>query len=87
MHFSTILVTAFAAISCAAPTFPQVNLDAADPKGVEAISEYFNLLASKVQASRLMSAAPICDMSRAQMPVGTISLPYLLDHISMASTC
>ncbi|KFA64721.1 hypothetical protein S40285_05276 [Stachybotrys chlorohalonatus IBT 40285] len=77
MHFSTFLLSALAMVASAAPTNPRVNLgntvDASD--AVEKVSTYFNLLASKVQYARVLNNAPVCDLSRAQIPVAPEALP------------
>lgn len=36
--------------------------------GIETVSEYFNMLAQKVQAGKDMMVAPVCDLSKAVMP-------------------
>lgn len=70
MRFSTVLVSAFAVAVSAAPAFPALNIkDVTNPEDtLEALSEYFNLLASKVQLSRVLTQAPTCDVTTAQMP-------------------
>jgi len=71
MHASLLLVSALSAASVwAAPTFPKVSLDTS--KSVDIISQYFNLLASKVQQSKAVGAAPICDLSKVSLPAGKI---------------
>ncbi|KAI0006942.1 hypothetical protein F4779DRAFT_594332 [Xylariaceae sp. FL0662B] len=70
MHASILLVSALGASAVvAAPTWPSFNWDAAKPDGLETVSEYFNMLAQKVQLGKFMSAAPVCDLSIAQMPI------------------
>lgn len=72
MHFSTALVSALAATVQAAPAFPGLNLkDVPYPvNALDSMSAYFNAIAAKVQAARLLSEAPSCDLSKAQMPLG-----------------
>ncbi|PWI70973.1 hypothetical protein PCL_12341 [Purpureocillium lilacinum] len=72
MHFSTVLVSALAATVQAAPAFPGLNLkDVPYPvNALDSMSAYFNAIAAKVQAARLLSEAPSCDLSKAQMPLG-----------------
>jgi hypothetical protein len=70
-----LLASALGAAVYAAPTYPQLNMDAALPSGLETMSEYFNMLAEKVQANRYMSEAPTCDLSRAVMPAEAATLP------------
>ncbi|PNY24440.1 Malate dehydrogenase [Tolypocladium capitatum] len=77
MRPSTVLASTLAMTARAAPTFPELNLKGlADPAGaLDSLSAYFSLMADKVQAARLLSAAPVCDVSRAQMPAGVDGLP------------
>jgi hypothetical protein len=70
MHASILLLSALGASVFAAPAYPVLNKDAVTPGGVDSVSEYFNMLATKVQQSRNMAAIPICDLSKAAMPVG-----------------
>ncbi|CAJ2508101.1 Uu.00g092870.m01.CDS01 [Anthostomella pinea] len=70
MLVSILLAAALGASSIvAAPTWPSLNWDAAKPDGLETVSEYFNMLALKVEAGKQLSSAPVCDMSKAVMPV------------------
>jgi len=74
MQLSTFILSALGATAVyAAPAFPDLNMAAASPGGIETMSEYFSMLAAKVQQSRLMSAAPVCDLSKAVIPEGTAS--------------
>ncbi|KAM0327709.1 hypothetical protein ACHAQA_006004 [Verticillium albo-atrum] len=50
---------------------------------MEAMSEYFNLLASKVQASRYTSLIPSCDLSQARMPAAPEPLPPVSEGLSL----
>ncbi|KAI1505871.1 hypothetical protein F5X99DRAFT_366387 [Biscogniauxia marginata] len=69
MFASIILAAALGASSIfAAPVWPQLNWDSAKPDGLDSVSEYFNMLAAKVEAGKLMSLAPACDVSTAVMP-------------------
>jgi hypothetical protein len=69
MHASILLAGALSAsLIAAAPTWPQLNQGAIDTDGAETISEYFNLLASKVEAGQNMGVAPTCDLTRAELP-------------------
>jgi hypothetical protein len=69
MRVSILVASALGAAVYAAPVYPDLNLNAALPGQLQVISEYFNMLAQKVQANRYMSIAPMCDLSRAQMPI------------------
>ncbi|GAP87581.1 putative malate dehydrogenase [Rosellinia necatrix] len=69
MHGSTILATFLGASAVfAAPAWPQVKSGLANTIGHEAVSDYFNLLAQKIDVAKLSSFAPSCDVSKAQMP-------------------
>ena len=78
MHASLVFVSALAASVWAAPTFPQVSTDASTPVDVRSISDYFDLLATKVQESRSLASAPSCDLSHLTLPAGKRApLPFL----------
>jgi hypothetical protein len=90
MRSSVLLTSALgAAAVVAAPVYPQLNLDAAAPGGLERMSDYFNMLALKVQAHRYMSEAPVCDLSRATLPAAAAAgLPppskgLVLKHVAV----
>jgi hypothetical protein len=70
MHTSSLLVATLSVAAFAAPQYPLVNMDAASSEGWVTLSEYFNMLAEKVQNSRRMSTAPVCDLANAQLPTG-----------------
>lgn len=76
MRPSTFLVSSLAIFGAhAAPAIPKIDLkNVANPAAaLDALSNYFNLIASKVQTSKVQPVAPICDMSKAQMPTGKYS--------------
>jgi hypothetical protein len=75
MHSSFFLVAALAAGALAAPVYPDLNTDAALPGAEDTMSQYFNMLADKIQQSRMMSATPVCDLSRAVLPTVPSGLP------------
>ena len=82
MRFSTLLAPALATLALAAPTYPELG-DEAVPRNLDAVSEYFNLLARKVQITKATSFIPQCDLSKAKMPIGvfcrlSVSIPTLL---------
>ncbi|KAI1654872.1 hypothetical protein F4813DRAFT_190713 [Daldinia decipiens] len=89
MYASTLLVSLLGASSViAAPTWPTFNWNAAKPDGLETVSEYFNMLAQKVEMGKYMSSAPICDISRAQMatapePLTPPSPGLILKHVAI----
>lgn len=71
MRFS-IAATALAATASAAPTWPSINFkDLANPfDALDHLSGYFNLIAAKVEAAKAIGMAPVCDTSKAKMPLG-----------------
>ncbi|KAL7795018.1 hypothetical protein V8C37DRAFT_375251 [Trichoderma ceciliae] len=72
MRPSTFLVSSLAVFGAhAAPILPKLNLkDIANPAAaLDSLSSYFNLLASKVQTSKVWPVVPTCDLSKAQMPM------------------
>ena len=73
MHASLLFVSGLLASAWAAPTYPQVP-DVSVPENIRAISDYFNLLAGKVQESRQLTFAPTCDLSKVTLPAGKTSL-------------
>ncbi|KAH6603320.1 malate dehydrogenase [Trichoderma cornu-damae] len=72
MRPSTFLLSSLAVFGAqAAPALPKLNLkDIANPAAaLESLSGYFNLLAAKVQTFKARPAVPVCDLSKAQMPM------------------
>lgn len=72
MRSSTLLVSSLAVFGArAAPALPRLDLsDIANPAvALDSLSSYFNLLASKVQTSKVRPVVPACDLSKAQMPM------------------
>jgi len=72
MRTSLWIASALCTVGLSAPTLPP---SAAPPGDMTVLSDYFNLLASKVDASRSLSSAPVCDLSQASMPVAPTPLP------------
>ena len=72
MRPSVLLTAAFAVSSTAAPALLNLNVkNTVNPfNAIDSLSGYFNLIASKVQAAKVLSVAPVCDLSKAQMPNG-----------------
>lgn len=70
MRASMLVASALGASVFAAPATPSLSPDASTPGGSQAVADYFNLLATKVQESKSMAAAPVCDLSKAQMSTG-----------------
>ncbi|KAH9909862.1 hypothetical protein F4778DRAFT_21684 [Xylariomycetidae sp. FL2044] len=74
MYASIVLASVLGASSIlAAPAWPAVNWDAAKPDGLATVSDYFNMLAQKVELGKYMAAAPVCDLSKAVLPNTEIS--------------
>lgn len=73
MRFSLWIASALAPAALAAPTYsgwsPIRALDSSF------ISAYFNELAQRVSEGRHWGSAPVCDLSKAQMPASTEPLP------------
>ncbi|KAF3760181.1 hypothetical protein M406DRAFT_353782 [Cryphonectria parasitica EP155] len=87
---TSILVSALcASTALAAPTYPQLNVDAATPSSVDDLSEYFNLLAQKISSGKQMSSSPTCDLSKAVLPVAsasplpTVNAGLTLKHVAI----
>lgn len=68
MYASIVFASAFLASAYAAPAYPTLNTEAAMPGSIVVISEYFGMLARKVQEQKAMSQTPVCDLSMAQLP-------------------
>lgn len=70
MRFSLSLISSLAASAAAAPTWPSLSINAlGDPlDALDAVGQYFNLVATKVSAAKAMSGPPKCDVSKAVMP-------------------
>ncbi|KAL9944561.1 hypothetical protein D7B24_006941 [Verticillium nonalfalfae] len=83
MRVSTFLAPALAATVLAAPRYPELEGDNTPPRSMEAMSEYFTLLASKVQASRYTTRAPSCDLSQARMPIAPEPLPPVSEGLTL----
>ncbi|KAI1750109.1 hypothetical protein F4782DRAFT_262415 [Xylaria castorea] len=91
MYGSTILVALLGASSTvfAAPAWPQLKSELSNAVGLDAVSTYFNLLAQKVDAAKLLSSVPTCDISQAQLPtLSTNPLPapeagLVLKHVAV----
>ncbi|KAI8627709.1 hypothetical protein F5Y19DRAFT_440949 [Xylariaceae sp. FL1651] len=74
MYAATILATLLgASTALAAPAWPQLTHDVATPTAQSIVSEYFNLLAQKVDAGKNLAQAPVCDLSKAQLPTVSVS--------------
>jgi hypothetical protein len=76
MRLSTILVSAYAVTVSAAPAFPDFRIkDVTNPEDtLSALSDYFNVLATKVQLAKYLSQPPTCDVATAKMPTAPEAL-------------
>ncbi|KAK1833353.1 hypothetical protein QBC39DRAFT_50161 [Podospora conica] len=88
MRSSTLLLSVLGATVLAAPTFPDVNMEAVNPEGVDTISEYFTLLAAKVHENRVKPSGYTCDLTKAVLPQISPPLPppgegLYLKHIAI----
>jgi hypothetical protein len=63
------IVSALCAVVLSAPTLSFSSVAAERRTEMKILSDYFQMLASKVQEGRNMAQAPVCDVSKAQMPV------------------
>ncbi|TGJ83413.1 hypothetical protein E0Z10_g5355 [Xylaria hypoxylon] len=69
MYGSTILATLLGASTVfAAPTWPQLNTGLTSTVGRDVLTDYFKLLAQKIDLAKLATVAPTCNVSKAQMP-------------------
>lgn len=69
MHASSLLLASVAAVAVvASPAYPELTTNNAMPGVLGTVSDYFNLLAEKVQQTRQSAAAPVCDLSKAVFP-------------------
>jgi hypothetical protein len=72
MRASTLLLPAMAMLAAAAPKYPEFDLKHMKEPGaaLETLSNYFNLIAYKTKAAKVIGRPPVCDVSTAQMPIG-----------------
>ena len=70
MHTSSLLLATLASVSAVmgSPAFPDLTRNNAVAGAVDTVSNYFNLLAEKVQATRQSAGATTCDLSKAVWP-------------------
>ena len=87
MRFSTVLVSAYAVTVSAAPAFPDFRIkDVVNPEDtLTALSEYFNVLATKVQLAKYLSEPPTCDVSTAKMPSAPEALAPPAEGLQVSS--
>lgn len=75
MRTSILLSALCATATMAAPAYPELNVNAIHPSNADDLSSYFNLLAEKISKGKQMASAPVCDLSKAVLPVDSKSLP------------
>jgi hypothetical protein len=75
MLYQLWMTSALCAVALAAPSLAPGA--AARPEEMKVLSEYFQMLATKVQAGKNMAMAPVCDLSKAVLPVAGESSPTL----------
>lgn len=74
-------VSALCAVALSAPALPSAPRG---PVGTKVVDDYFNLLAGKVAVGKGLSQAPVCDLSKAVLPVTSPSpLPAVSDGLSL----
>jgi hypothetical protein len=78
MLSSIWLLSALCATALSSPTLPLSSDAGARSVEMKVLSEYFQMLGSKVQAGRQMAQAPVCNLNNAVMPVAGQSLPSCL---------
>ncbi|KAG0651862.1 hypothetical protein D0Z07_1298 [Hyphodiscus hymeniophilus] len=71
MLYSIWMVSALCATALSAPTLTFSSDAAARPVEMKVLSEYFQMLGSKVQEGKKMAQAPVCNMNNAVMPVAS----------------
>lgn len=80
---TTILLSALCATTTlAAPKFPEFNVKAATPSSTDDLAKYFNLLAQKISAGKQMTSSPVCDLSKAALPVSSKITSHVVNQIA-----
>ncbi|KAF4637599.1 hypothetical protein G7Y89_g472 [Cudoniella acicularis] len=81
------VASALCAVVLSAPTYSPGAAER--PADMKVLSDYFHMLGTKVQAGRAMAEAPICDLSKAVLPVATatplpaVSAGLTLKHVAI----
>jgi hypothetical protein len=70
-----LVLAALCAGALGAPTLTYSTAAAEVPAEMEVLSDYFQLLASKVLAGKNMAQAPVCDLNKAVMPAACKPFP------------
>jgi hypothetical protein len=74
MLSSIWIVSALCATAFSAPTLTFSSNAAARPAEMKVLSDYFQMLGSKVQEGKNMAQAPVCNLNNAVIPVACKSL-------------
>jgi hypothetical protein len=69
MLSSIWIISALCATALSAPTLTFSSDAAVRPVEMIVLSDYFQMLGSKIQAGKNMAQAPVCDLNNAVMPV------------------
>lgn len=69
MHPSTVLAASLAVAARGAPTFSGLGR-MGQAGGAESLAAYFDVIAARIEATRLLAAPSACDLSQARMPSG-----------------
>ena len=79
------LISALCATAFSAPTLSYSPSAVAITPDMKVLSDYFRLLASKIQAGRNMAAAPVCNLANAQLPASGMSphTPFMFLYITI----
>jgi len=80
MRSSLWIASALVALVSASPSY---NIGAASTSEMKIISEYFQVIGSKVLAGKAMSQEPVCDLSAATMPAAPTPLPNVSEGLSL----
>ncbi|CAN8095795.1 unnamed protein product [Discula destructiva] len=84
MRTSVLFSALCATATIAAPAYPELNVNAVNPKSVDDLSTYFGLLADKISSGKQMASTPVCDLSNAVLPVDTPNaLPAVTEGLTL----
>jgi hypothetical protein len=84
-----LAASALCAVALASPTLTYSHGAAERPAEMKVLSDYFSMLGHKVQAGRLMSEAPVCNLDNAVLPVASptplpaVSQGLKLKHVAI----
>ncbi|KAH8595801.1 malate dehydrogenase-like protein [Bisporella sp. PMI_857] len=88
MLFKFWAFSALCAVTMSAPTLSYNAKAVEPPANMKVLAEYFQLLASKIQAGKNMAQAPVCNLANAKLPASGIALPapgagLVLKHVAI----